>query len=111
MLLRQWRNGDHEAHERLLALVYDELRRIARARLRSRRANHTLQPTALVHEAYLRLSEPTQPLRIASTCLLWPHGSCGRSRSTTPAGDTRTSAAVVRRPSRWPIPPRIRSRL
>jgi len=55
VLLRQWRNGDREAHDRLLALVYDELRRVARARLRADTPNHTLQPTALVHEAYLRL--------------------------------------------------------
>ena len=55
VLLRQWRDGDREAHDRLLALVYDELRRVARARLRANTPNHTLQPTALVHEAYLRL--------------------------------------------------------
>jgi RNA polymerase sigma factor (TIGR02999 family) len=55
VLLRQWRNGDREAHDRLLALVYDELRRVARARLRANTPHHTLQPTALVHEAYLRL--------------------------------------------------------
>jgi RNA polymerase sigma factor (TIGR02999 family) len=55
VLLRQWRNGDRDAHDRLLALVYDELRRIARVRLRAESAHHTLQPTALVHEAYLRL--------------------------------------------------------
>lgn len=54
-LLQQWRDGDSHAHERLLALVYDELRRVARARLRSEARDHTLQPTALVHEAYLRL--------------------------------------------------------
>lgn len=55
VLLRQWRDGDREAHDRLLALVYDELRRVARARLRANTPDHTLQPTALVHEAYLRL--------------------------------------------------------
>jgi RNA polymerase sigma factor (TIGR02999 family) len=55
VLLRQWRNGDREAHDRLLAMVYDELRRVARARLRADTPHHTLQPTALVHEAYLRL--------------------------------------------------------
>jgi len=55
VLLRQWRSGSRDAHERLVALVYDELRRVARARLRANDPNHTLQPTALVHEAYLRL--------------------------------------------------------
>jgi len=54
-LLDAWQRGDDTALERLLPLVYDELRRVARARLRSERPGHTLQPTALVHEAYLRL--------------------------------------------------------
>ena len=57
-LLRQWQQGDASALERLLPLVYDELRRVARARLRAERLGHTLQATALVHEAYLRLTGP-----------------------------------------------------
>jgi RNA polymerase sigma-70 factor (ECF subfamily) len=47
--------GDAPAHERLVGLVYDELRRIAGNHLRRERPGHSLQPTALVHEAYLRL--------------------------------------------------------
>jgi RNA polymerase sigma factor (TIGR02999 family) len=54
-LLADWRRGDEAAAERLLPLVYDELRKIAAIHLRGERAAHTLQPTALVHEAYLRL--------------------------------------------------------
>ena len=54
-LLLEWRQGDAAALERLMPLVYDELRRIARAHVRGERAGHTLQATALVHEAYLRL--------------------------------------------------------
>ena len=54
MLLR-WREGDREALDRVLPLVYDELRRLARARLRGEREGHTLNTTGLVHEAYLRL--------------------------------------------------------
>lgn len=54
-LLLSWREGDAEAPERLMPLVYDELRRLAREYLRRERADHTLQATALVHEAYLRL--------------------------------------------------------
>lgn len=54
-LLQQWQRGDPGAIDRLLPLVYDELRRVARARLRGERDTHTLQATALVHEAYLRL--------------------------------------------------------
>lgn len=54
-LLHSWRRGDPAAFERLMPLVYDELRRRARHYLRGERANHTLRPTALVNEAYLRL--------------------------------------------------------
>jgi len=54
-LLQQWRAGNADALERLLPLVYEELRRVARARLRQEQPGHTLQATALVHEAYLRL--------------------------------------------------------
>ena len=59
-LLQEWQDGDAGAMERLLPLVYNELRRVARARLRDERADHTLQATALVHEAYLRLIGPGQ---------------------------------------------------
>ena len=54
-LLNAWSAGDREALEKLLPLVYGELRRCAGAYLRRERAGHTLQPTALVHEAYLKL--------------------------------------------------------
>jgi RNA polymerase sigma factor (TIGR02999 family) len=54
-LLRRWSAGDAGALDTLLPLVYDELRRRAGAYLRNERAGHTLQPTALVHEAYLKL--------------------------------------------------------
>jgi RNA polymerase sigma factor (TIGR02999 family) len=54
-LLRSWRNGDESALERLVPLVYDDLRRMARHHLRRERPDHTLQATALVNEVYLRL--------------------------------------------------------
>jgi len=54
-LLVQWRGGDAGALERLIPLVYAELRRIAHRYMRDERRNHPLQTTALVHEAYLRL--------------------------------------------------------
>lgn len=54
-LLRAWRRGDASAGEALLQRVYGELKRLAAAQLRGERPEHTLQPTALVHEAYLRL--------------------------------------------------------
>ena len=55
-LLDRWGQGDREAFQSLLPLVYKELRRLAARHLRQERRGHTLQPTALVHEAYLRLS-------------------------------------------------------
>ena len=54
-LLLKWSGGDSSAREELMPLVYDELRRLAAKYLRRERVNHTLQPTALVNEAYLRL--------------------------------------------------------
>ncbi|MGI8955911.1 MAG: sigma-70 family RNA polymerase sigma factor [Chthoniobacterales bacterium] len=58
-LLIDWGQGDAEAASRLMPLVYDELRQIARGYLRRERADHTLQATGLVHEAYLRLVDQT----------------------------------------------------
>ena len=54
-LLVAWSNGDGEAHDRLIEAVYAELRALARGYLRRERPDHSLAPTALVHEAYLRL--------------------------------------------------------
>ena len=59
-LLLAWEGGDPEALERLLPLVYDELRRIGERQLRGERAGQTLQPTAVVHEAYLRLVDQSR---------------------------------------------------
>ena len=55
-LLRAWGRGDVQARDELVPVVYRELRRRAGAYLRRERSDHTLQPTALVHEAYLRLT-------------------------------------------------------
>ncbi len=54
-LLRAWAEGDRQAFDRLVPLVYDELRQLARGMLRAERRGATLQTTVLVHEAYLRL--------------------------------------------------------
>lgn len=56
-ILQDWNDGSEDAKERLLPFVYDELRRQARLFMVKERSDHTLQPTALVHEAFLRLSE------------------------------------------------------
>jgi RNA polymerase sigma factor (TIGR02999 family) len=54
-LLMNWRNGDKSALDEMTPVLYEELRRMARRLLSAERPDHTLQPTALVHEAYLRL--------------------------------------------------------
>lgn len=60
-LLREWSEGDPSALTRLMPLVYDELRNIASHHLRQERPEHTFTPTALVHEAYLRLIDQHSP--------------------------------------------------
>jgi len=56
-LLRDWSNGDQAALDNVMPVVYQELRRLARHYMRRERADHTLQTTALVNEAYLRLAD------------------------------------------------------
>lgn len=60
-LLGRWRNGDRQALDSLIPLVYKELRRIAQHYLRNERPGHTLQSTALVHEAYVRMIQQDLP--------------------------------------------------
>src|SRR5688500_18853357 len=62
-LLVEWGHGNRAALDALFPLVYDELRRLARGYLRQESPGHALQPTALVHEAYLRL--------VDQTCVSW----------------------------------------
>jgi RNA polymerase sigma factor (TIGR02999 family) len=60
-LLQQWSRGDEAAIAELTPLVYEELRRLAHHHMGGQRPNHTLQTTALVNEAYLRLADQTNP--------------------------------------------------
>lgn len=60
-LLGNWSHGDHAALEKLTALVYKELRRLAHHYMEGQRPDHTLQTTALVNEAYLRLADQSRP--------------------------------------------------
>jgi RNA polymerase sigma factor (TIGR02999 family) len=62
-LLSEWRSGHPQALERLTPLVYDELRRLARTYMRAERGSHTLQATAVVHEAFLRLIQANVALQ------------------------------------------------
>jgi RNA polymerase sigma factor (TIGR02999 family) len=59
-ILKNWRSGDTTVPDKLMPLVYEELRRLARKYLARERPDHTLQATALVHESYLRLVDETQ---------------------------------------------------
>ncbi len=59
-MLLAWNRGDEQARDQLMPVIYDELRRMARGHLRRERPGHTLQPTALVNEAYLRLVDQSQ---------------------------------------------------
>ena len=61
LLLKAWKEGDNSALDRVTPIIYDELRRVAIAYLRSEAPGHTLPPTALVNEAYLRLLGQRQP--------------------------------------------------
>jgi RNA polymerase sigma factor (TIGR02999 family) len=61
LLLAKWANGNQQALDDLTPLVYRELRQLAASYLRKERQGHTLQPTALVHEAYVRLVDQTNP--------------------------------------------------
>ncbi len=61
VLLGEWRAGQRDAEARLFALITDELRRLAGSHLRREREGHTLQPTALVNEAWMRLAQQETP--------------------------------------------------
>ena len=70
VLLKSWANGDQAALDRLMPLAYNELHRIAQQRWRGQQPDHTLQPTVLIHEAYLKLmGQGKGHLRIACISL------------------------------------------
>jgi RNA polymerase sigma factor (TIGR02999 family) len=93
-LLLHWGKGDRKALEAILPLVYNELRRLARYQLRQQRSHHTLQTTALVHEAYLRLAREnslhvenrTHFLGIAAQLMRWILVDYERSRRAAKRG-------------------------
>src|SRR5260370_10422470 len=62
LLLAKWAKGNQQALDDLTPLVYRELRQLAASYLRKERQGHTLQPTALVHEAYVRLVDQSNPV-------------------------------------------------
>ena len=100
-LLIEWGKGDRAALEAVLPLVYEQLRRLARYQLRQQRPNHTLQTTAIVHEAYLKLSQEkslrvenrTHFLGIAAQLMRWILVDYERNRRAAKrgAGATRVT--------------------
>src|SRR5262245_27544854 len=102
-LLHAWRRGDGSAEERLLGLVYSELQRIARRHLAREEPGHTLQTTALVHEAYLRLlgqrgvdwSDRAHFFALASTMMRRVLVDAARARLTGKRAHRETPLSVV----------------
>jgi RNA polymerase sigma factor (TIGR02999 family) len=97
-LLTAWHSGQPHALERLTPLVYDELRRLARSYMRSERGGHTLQATAVVHEAFMRLVQANVVLqdrahffalaaRLMRRVLVDHAKSRSRQKRSPPAGD------------------------
>ena len=99
--------GDRETLDKLLPAAYEELRRVARYHLRQQRPNHTLQTTALVHEAYLRLANGKKLaienrahfLGIAAQLMRWILVDYERSRRTSKRGAGATQLSLEIRPA------------
>ena len=110
-LIEAARAGDRNAAADLLPLVYDGLRKLAAVRMAGEAPGHTLQPTGLVHEAYLRLVGPADDARWDEprALLAPPPRPCAASSSITPAArSVRNTAAAdnARTSTRTPWPPR-----
>lgn len=97
-LLLRWKSGDRRAIEAVFPAVYEDLRRLARSHLRRAGPNHTLQPTALVHEAYLRLAaehslvatDPIHFIGIAAQLMRWILADYERNRRAAKRGANAT---------------------
>src|SRR6476619_1431542 len=87
-LLQQWAAGDPQAPEELVPLVYRELRKRAAAYLRRERRDHTLQPTALVNEAYVRLIGQNRVTWSNRAQFFGVAADPGRSRARASGGQT-----------------------
>jgi RNA polymerase sigma factor (TIGR02999 family) len=101
-LLTDWHSGQPQALDRLTPLVYDELRKLARSHMRAERGSHTLQATAVVHEAFMRLIQANVPpqdrahfFRLASRLMrhvLVDHAkSRSRVKRNTPGSDAQAN--------------------
>lgn len=111
-LLLAWRAGDRHALDQMLPLVYEELHRLATSYLARERADHTLQPTALVHEAYLRLINQrevdwrnrAQFLGVAASLMrrILVNHARDRAAAKRPGDRERVSLSLVEVPSGGP---------
>jgi RNA polymerase sigma factor (TIGR02999 family) len=100
-LLRAWAQGDRTAANSLMAAVYEDLRRVARRRLRAERADHSLVPTDLVHEAYLRLVD-LRRIRWENRAQFF--AIAARVMRQILVDQARAHAAAKRGGNRWTIP-------
>ena len=102
-LLQAWGDGDEGALEKLFPLVYDELRALAASQLKGERVGHTLQPTALVHEAFLRLlprknasvGDRVQFMAVASQAIRRVLVDYGRARAAAKRGGDRVRVTLT----------------
>jgi RNA polymerase sigma-70 factor, ECF subfamily len=93
LLLQSWSQGDESAIERLMPIVYDELRRLARRYMAGEQRGHTLQPTELVNEAYLRLVPSAQ---VKWECRTQFFGICARAMRRVLVDRARSRKALKR---------------
>jgi hypothetical protein len=104
-MLHEWSSGKAEVMNELLPLIYDELRKRAAAYLRRERPNHTLQATALVHEAYLKLIDQREDgWKNGSISLRSPLRLCGAYWSIMRENVSGKNAADRTRTFRWKKP-------
>ena len=89
-LLRSIEDGNMQATEDLLPVVYGELRRLANAKMRHEKSNHTLTSTALVHEAYLRLVEPSKSSQTACRQKTIGNSQASIAAESCPGGTAET---------------------
>jgi RNA polymerase sigma-70 factor, ECF subfamily len=94
LLLQSWSQGDESALERLMPIVYDELRRLARRYMAGEHRGHTFQPTELVHEAYLRLVVSAQ---VKWECRTQFFGICAKVMRRVLVDRARSRKALKRR--------------
>jgi DNA-directed RNA polymerase specialized sigma subunit len=96
-MLREWSGGDQAALDGILPFIYDELHRQAVNCLRRERKNHTLQTTALIHEAYLKLVDETHQMRYFADLSLEETAEALHISRATVARDWNTAKLWLRR--------------